>query len=497
MKIFRNLRLRTKLILMVLTLMVLTLSTAFFTYSHYEKLIMGEVQNQSEDLSKFFEIGVQQLTSKAELDQPFLEDYVRRLSKKGVKEIAILSSERTVVASSNQAKVGKKIHAKGTHPGRPLVISGTFGDDEDQNAKIAYNLEIPIIVDDQKQGYLRLKIILDDFAVLLRKIYWKRTLATSVVFLGGLGAAVIFAYRLTSPLERLAAAADRIGAGDLDVEIRVESSDEIGKLQKNFGGMIEKLREKRRLESQLRRAERASSIGRLASAVAHEIRNPLNYINLSIDHLKSSYRPAQTERNEEFDQSLDQIKAEIQRVNTLVTEFLNFGRPPRLQITSCPVDELLAEVRRFALARAESQGVSVDLVIEPGLSPVAADPEGLRTCFLNLLTNALQAMPKGGRIELDARQDGPSTVVVFVRDDGPGIADRDVDRIFDPYFSTKETGVGLGLAITQRILQDHGGEIRVTSRPGSTEFRVALLVEGPLDQTTSTGRATAANGDPT
>ena len=198
-----GLRIRTKLTLMVLIMMALTLGILFLVYDHYETVLVDMVQNQTEDLSKALEVSVQQLTSKGQNDQQLLQDYVGRLSALGVTEISILSSERRVVASSNQARVGTRIHPPKKGPSGPFIITGTIGEDEDLKTKISYNLDIPIIVDDQKRGYVRLHVILDDFAALLRSIYLKRSLATSGVFLAGVGASLALAYRMTSPLKRL------------------------------------------------------------------------------------------------------------------------------------------------------------------------------------------------------------------------------------------------------------------------------------------------------
>jgi signal transduction histidine kinase len=479
-RFLRDLRIGTKLTLMVLTMMALTLGILFLIYDHYEKLLVDLVQNQTEDLSKALEVSVQQLTSKGQSDQQLLQDYVQRLSALGVTEISILSSERKVVASSNRARVGTRIHAPRKGPAGPFIITGTIGEDVDPHPTISYNLDIPIIVDDQKQGYVRLHIILDDFVALLRSIYLKRSLATSGVFLAGVFASLALATRIASPLKRLAAAAERVAAGDLDVTVGVERGDEIGKLQGNFNRMLETLRENRRLEQQLRRAERAGAMGRLASAVAHEIRNPLNYLSLCVDHLHAAFRPADTARAGEFDGNMEQIKDEMRRINALVTEFLDFGRPPRLRMQPCRSEEILQEVMRLASPRAERQGVGMDLRVDPGLPPLRADPEGLRTCFLNLVTNGIQAMPRGGLLMLRAESVEPGQVRFCVRDSGEGICGADLERIFEPYFSTKEAGVGLGLAITHRIVQDHGGRIEVSSRDGEgTEFSILLPLAGP------------------
>ena len=472
-------RIGTKLALMILVMMALTLGIHFLIETYYERVLVGLVQNQTEDLSKALEISVQQMTSKGQTDQQLLQDYVERLSARGVSEISILSSEWKIVASSNQSKIGKKVRPP-RGPKGPLVLSGTLGDDEEVNPKSAYILDIPIIVDEQKLGYIRLHIILDDFAALLRSIHQKRSLATSLVFLGGVGASLLWAYRLTSPLKRLSEAVERVSTGNLEASVPVERGDEIGRLQSSFNRMLEKLREARQLESQLRRAERAGSLVRLASAVAHEIRNPLNFVSLSLDHLRANLRPEDSNRGREHDETISAIKDELRRVDSMVTDFLSFGRPPRLRLQSCRIEEVIQDALRLSTPAAERQKVALRLEIDPRLPPVLADPEGIRTCLQNLITNGIQAMPRGGVLTLRAEPDARESICVTVRDEGVGISPENRDKIFEPYFSTKEAGVGLGLAITRRIIQEHEGEIEVSGRAeGGTEFRMRLPRDGP------------------
>jgi len=473
-------RIRTKLALMILVMMALTLGIHFLIETHYERVLVDLVQNQTEDLSKALEISVQQMTSKGQSDQQLLQDYVGRLSARGVSEISILSSEWKVLASSNQAKVGTRVRPPHRGSKGPLVISGTLGGDEEISQKTAYNLDIPIIVDDQKQGYIRLHIILDDFAALLRSIHRQRSLATSLVFLGGVGAALFLAYRLTSPLKRLSEAVERVSAGNLESSVPVERGDEIGRLQGSFNRMLEKLRENRRLESQLRRAEREGSLGRLASAVAHEIRNPLNFVSLSVDHLRVDLAPDDPARARQHEAILLSIKEELRRVDSMVTDFLSFGRPGRLRLQSCRMEEILQDVLRLAAPAAQRQRVVFHSAIPSSLPPITADPEGMRVCLQNLISNGIQAMPRGGKLTLRIEAVAEERVCLSVGDEGVGIAPENREKIFEPYFSTKETGVGLGLAITRRLVQDHGGEIEVSSVPGGgTEFRIRLPRHGP------------------
>jgi hypothetical protein len=140
----------------------------------------------------------------------------------------------------------------------------------------------------------------------------------------------------------------------------------------------------------------------------------------------------------------------------------------------------LHDVLRLAALRAAQQKVSLDLQILGTLPAIQADPEGIRTCLMNLVNNGIQAMPLGGRLAIQAAEGEPAMIRITVTDEGVGIPSRDLERIFDPYYSNKEAGVGLGLAITQRIIQDHDGRIEVSSVENKgTEFLVYLPLEGP------------------
>jgi signal transduction histidine kinase len=252
----------------------------------------------------------------------------------------------------------------------------------------------------------------------------------------------------------------------------------VGILARSFNEMVERLRESRRLEERLQMAERSTALGRLAAALAHEIRNPLNFINLSIDHVRERLGPADSRRKEQFDRILGSVKQEINRLNRLVGDFLSFGRPLRAHPQPCAVPDVLREVAALVDYKAKEQGVKVTLEAEDSLPPVIADPELLKTCFLNLMINALDAMPEGGELGVCVRREaegGAETLLVSVRDSGRGMSDEAVRAACEPYFSTKDTGLGLGLALTHKIVSDHGGSLRLTSVLGrGTTAHIAL-----------------------
>ena len=302
-------------------------------------------------------------------------------------------------------------------------------------------------------------------------VRWKLTLG---VFALAVALMLILVWRFTRPIQQLSEAAERVAAGELDFQVDIHRRDEMGQLATTFNDMIGGLKAKSELEERLNNAERAAVIGRLTSAVAHEIRNPLNFINLSIDHVRSKYAPEGERDHERFDKLLGSIKEEIARLNRLVNDVLNFGRPANLNNRAfdlrATVDPVLALVR----AQADQQGVEIETQLPEKPVMVAADAEKLKSCFSNIVINAIQAMPDGGLLSIDMREDAERVVVRFV-DTGPGIPEDALDRVFEPYYSTKDTGTGLGLAVTRKIVDEHGGQIRVESAPGDgTTFEVEL-----------------------
>jgi signal transduction histidine kinase len=301
-----------------------------------------------------------------------------------------------------------------------------------------------------------------------------RLLATTGLLVLALAFSVIIGWSFTQPIQTLASAARRVAAGDLEFEVDVRRRDELGELGATFNEMILGLKSKRELEEKLNNAERQAAIGRLTQAVAHEIRNPLNVINLSIDHVATKYAPEDNQRRGQFTRLLSSIRDEVARLNRLVSDLLNYGRPPRLAMETVDLRKLVDETLALILPQADEQGVQV--IVEGPASPaeIRGDRERLKSCFSNIAINALQAMPAGGSLRTRiAVLDG--SVEVTMTDTGVGIGEEALSKIFEPYFSTKQAGFGLGLAVARTIVEEHEGSIRVNSEPQrGTTFTVTL-----------------------
>jgi signal transduction histidine kinase len=289
---------------------------------------------------------------------------------------------------------------------------------------------------------------------------------------------LLLVWRFTRPIANLSDAARQVAEGNLQVRVTdTERSDEMGRLAQNFNEMTAELEKKSELEAQLQQAEKSAVVGRLGSAIAHEIRNPLNYINLTLDHLRSKFPPEDEANRAEFIKLTSQLKNEVARINQQISDFLNYSRPAKADLRPLDARKVIEDPLRIAEAEAAEKNVTVSVVELENVPQIMGDPEFLRSVFNNLFLNALQAMEStGGHLNIKISPDESSDFVCFdISDTGPGISQENLSKIFEPYFSTKETGTGLGLAIVHKIVDVHNGEIEVESREGEgTRFTVKL-----------------------
>lgn len=311
-----------------------------------------------------------------------------------------------------------------------------------------------------------------------RSLLW--TLAV-ILITTALTAVVV--WRFTRPIKSLSNAARHVAGGDFSFRVPVTGRrDEMGELTELFNDMTMQLGRTRELEAQLYSAEKAVVVSRLASAIAHEIRNPLNYINLTLDHLRTSFAPADPQKQQKFDSLTSQLKVEVARINQRITEFLNYSRPTKLEPRRLNLGELARDALRTVEVQAAENNIETTVEEVGGQRTVTADAQSLRSALTNLVINSLQAMDgEGGRISIViSGEDGGRTVRIDVADTGRGIKAEDISKIFEPYYSTKDTGTGLGLAIVRKAVDDHRGTISVKSKVGEgTTFTITLPVSEP------------------
>jgi len=472
----RDRGLRFKLTLIMLILCVFSLGSVFIPHYMGREALRREIEKSFLELSNAISVSVEQLTTTGLSEEDRLQHYVESLKKSGIREVSIVDEQMAVIDSTNPKAIGRPARIK--LPSKPLVITASFGDDTGEKIQ-SKHLVIPVKVGGESLGYMHARFQIDDFTEPIRKNLYLRFFTTLLIFSLGLLLAISIASHYVSPVERLAHAAERVAAGDLSEELPVEGKDEVGRLTRAFNEMIVRLRQNRELEEKVRESQYLSNLGKLSSGVAHEIRNPLNFIGLAVDHLDTLSPAATPDAETEKRQVIARIKEEIGRLNDLVTNFIMYGRPAEVHWTLVRMPELLEGVLRMARERLDANGISCRRDFGEG-GEAMVDPDMIRRAALNLVINAIEAMPNGGELRLSAgtRDDGRYSIVV--EDTGVGIEEKDRSRIFEPYFTTKPSGLGLGLILTKKIVDAHGGEILMDSEPGKgTRIQVVLPGVGP------------------
>jgi two-component system sensor histidine kinase HydH len=233
--------------------------------------------------------------------------------------------------------------------------------------------------------------------------------------------------------------------------------------------LIRDLTTVKRLEKELRRSERLAALGKMAAGVAHELRNPLSSIKGLAMVLKSNFSPAGKEA-----ETADILVKEVERLNRGIGELLDYAKPGQLRRERASVIEIIKKTVSLVQVDAESFGISLRLKMGDDLPELMLDKDKMNQVFLNLFLNAIQAMENGGKLLVAAEHDARH-IIITVRDSGVGILPENLGRVFDPYFTTKNDGTGLGLAMTAKIVEEHGGWMELSSVAGSyTEVRVIL-----------------------
>lgn len=290
-----------------------------------------------------------------------------------------------------------------------------------------------------------------------------------------LGLAVVFLRGFTRPVHALLTATRRLKGGDLDYRIP-KLHDEYGEVAESFNEMATSLKEQ---YAKAQRAEQLFLLGEMAGGMAHEIKNPLAGVKISLEVLVDD--PALPDEDRDIvEKSIEQIR----KIEMLIKNLLSFARPPKPQFRSVNVHELLDATmglaqRLPAFTAGNGKGVRVVKLLDARAWEISADPLQLQQVFMNLIINAAEAMPQGGTITVrSSYEPDDHTLQISVMDTGEGIDPEIVEKIFQPFYTTKSSGTGLGLSITKRLIEQHGGHIRaVNNRDRGVSFLVTLPVK--------------------
>jgi len=307
-----------------------------------------------------------------------------------------------------------------------------------------------------------------------------RRIRTAGMVAGGIGIllGVLLSYwvtaRVTRPVALLAQGAQKVAAGDWSARVDVRSRDEIGELARAFNGMTQQLLEQR---DRLVQAERVAAWRELARRLAHELKNPLFPIQITIENMQRAREKAPEQFDEVFRESTATLLEELANLKAIVGRFSDFAKMPPPQFETVDLNETLRRAVRLFEAQLNAPGrppITPEVLCDDNVGSVRADPEQLHGALRNLMLNAIDAMPAGGTLTLRTRRQN-GAVLLEISDTGEGLTPEERERLFTPYYTTKQNGTGLGLAIVQSVVSDHGGRISVESERGrGTTFRIEL-----------------------
>jgi two-component system nitrogen regulation sensor histidine kinase NtrY len=304
-----------------------------------------------------------------------------------------------------------------------------------------------------------------------------RTVALLVAGIGIVIAVLVsgwIAARVTRPVEQLAAGAESLAAGDWHARVDIDSSDELGRLAASFNRMTQQLRDQR---ERMVQAERVAAWRELARRLAHELKNPLFPLQITVENLIRARQLSEREFDEVFRESSGTLLAELANLKAIIGRFSDLSKMPRPQLEPLQINDVVTQVAHLFEPQLHAPGraaIGLQLDLQSALPVISADRDLLQGALTNLVLNAQDAMPEGGTLTIRTAQRGEN-ILLEVSDTGEGMTPEECARLFTPYYTTRQHGTGLGLAMVQSVVSDHGGKISVASDPGrGTSFRIEL-----------------------
>jgi len=333
---------------------------------------------------------------------------------------------------------------------------------QDIDTPMIYHVSVPININTfETIGFLRLGITKEFFLITYKKVKQKLYLMSAAIIFVGVMLGLWIARKIIKPILVLHRGVKRVGEGEVGVEVPVVGEGEIKELALAFNKMSVKLKELidtiKAAQENLVRTEKLYALGEFSAGVAHEIKNPLTSIKMLMQTIKHKGQ-APSNRDIEI------IEGEIDRIDNIVKAFLAFARPEKVEKTDVNINDVLEEVITITRPKMERYSIHLQQSLSP-LPLINGNHDALKQVFLNIVLNAIQAMDRGGMLYVETSVNGKFLSVV-IRDTGVGIPEKDLKKVFNPFFTTKEDGTGMGLAIAHNIVNDHAGRIDIASAPG-------------------------------
>jgi len=293
----------------------------------------------------------------------------------------------------------------------------------------------------------------------------------------------IIAKSITAPVKQLVGVTQQIAAGDLTAAATVTTSDEIGTLAGSINQMTRELKSSR---DKLVQSEKLAAVGQLAAGIAHEIRNPLTSVKMIVQLLRRRFQ-----EDEAALESIQAILDEINRLEVIINGLLDFARPMELALKPTRVTDVMNDVLKFMEADMRHRKIQLINGVDNKLPEVMLDADRMKQVFMNVILNSMQAMPEGGELTFNYHYDAENcSVQVNISDTGTGMSQEVLSHAFEPFFSTKSGGAGLGLANVKKIMEQHGGNIQIETIAGqgtkvildlrleTTDYRISAKERG-------------------
>ncbi|MEO6094363.1 MAG: HAMP domain-containing sensor histidine kinase [Fibrobacteria bacterium] len=405
--------------------------------------------------------------SRSELDH-FLAEVI---SKESATEASLVDFDHQIVASTNLGKIG----STSTLPSDSIGVWGPSELSDERPDKVQYVVRIPLVRHKQVEGIVEISVFLNDISAYLLKFNWEQLLLVLAAM--GIAFAVfsLLLRRLHKPFRNMAAAAKKVASGDFTVRLSESANGEEGEMSSSFNHMAKRLLEQRQMEERHFAMERRALLSELGANMAHEIRNPLNLMNLTLHHLGKTIKPQDRENEEAVFKLISSLKNEVQHLNGIVSDFLTIGKSSKPSKKKFQLKQLVTEISIRLHQQVAIKGLRMEVDCPEDIE-LEADQEQIRLALFNLFLNSIDMVPSGSAFGFAAfRETGKSEIQCSISDEGPGIEPGDLERIFEPYYTKRAGGMGLGLTLVRRIVEEHGGEIRAFNRAeGGAEFRFTV-----------------------
>ena len=350
-----------------------------------------------------------------------------------------LDSFQTYSSTTDSLMVSEKIN----------VVYNRYYDSVDEEDRSGFKTDIEELLVTQQQSKLAREYFKDELALSSIFIFVFLTLSVLLLFLLSFNL-------ITNPLKKLQSATEKLGKGDMDIHIKESPFSPLNHLIKSFNSMTSELKASR---EKLIEAEKESAWRGMARIMAHEIKNPLTPIKLSLERMETKFYSASTQFDQVFKKTTAVIHEEINNLHSLAKEFSEFARLPQANIEKIDLNYHLKEIM---IPYTDSHNIS--LVLTEKNPNIMADKNQFKQVIVNIIQNAIHASKSEDEIEVITEYEDIETVVIRIKDHGSGISEEKLNHIFEPYFTDKEKGTGLGLAIVKRIVEQHDGKIEVESQ---------------------------------